>query len=223
MVSRAWHNQAIQRSISVEGVPYTPKQLTQHLWDKSRDVEDGLVWHDEYVDAVGDFAKEDKVFVTEIDLIMGLAGATMARRRAIKEEVKDNPIAQSLYDGKEFLLASEFVKEFNDKSNPMISVALMVKLRAKGWLKVHADLYRESVGGQNGMIYTFQIKGFLARRPSLGEWHVHWESGNKAGSPGWKRGKKAKQPSDKQELDQLRTILGGIWGVVKSSGGGVWV
>jgi len=220
----AWHSRAVQRTVTVNGHVYTPEDLNQHLWDESHKEDAELVWHDEYREAVADFSAADKVFGTEIDLIMGLASASMARRAAIKEEVKDNAIAQALFDGHELTLAREFARDYDNKKNPMIPLSLMVKLRAKGWLKIHADKYRESTGGQNGMIYSFQVTGFERRKPELAEWHVHWESGKKAGSPGWKRGKSgAKVENERQEIDQLRVILGDIWGEVKSSGSGVWV
>jgi hypothetical protein len=92
--AQAWNNRAVQRSVSVGGQAYSPEALNQHLWDESHKQDASLVWHDEYRDAVADFAKESKVFNTEIDLIMGLASASMARRAALRAPLRQEaPVA----------------------------------------------------------------------------------------------------------------------------------
>ena len=95
----------------------------------------------------------------------------------------------------------------------------MLKLRKGNWLGIHAETYRASAGGQNGMKYLFCIRGFTAPTQLMGEWHVHWESGRKAGTPGWKRGKEGVKTDTGNEM---RPLLGDLWGEVKNSGSGNW-
>jgi hypothetical protein len=115
-------------------------------------------------------------------------------------------------------LANEFHAAYKPGANPAIPASLMGDLRAVGGLVLRAEKYRESAGGQNGMIYEFAVPGF--ERVVLGEWHVHWEAKKRAGNPGWKRGKNGVKVSTG---DEMRRVLGDRWGVVKSTGGGNWV
>jgi hypothetical protein len=94
----------------------------------------------------------------------------------------------------------------------------MGDLRNVGCLVLRAALYRESAGGQNGMVYEFAVPGF--ENKLLGEWHVHWESGKKAGNPGWKKGKKGAKVGTG---DEMRRVLGDRWGIAKNTGSGNWV
>jgi hypothetical protein len=76
----AAQNQAIQRHVTVAGVLYQPGVLIRRLWEKSNDPADGLVWHDEYRDAVYALSAQNRAFGNDIDLTMSLAGHSMADR-----------------------------------------------------------------------------------------------------------------------------------------------
>jgi hypothetical protein len=136
----------------------------------------------------------------------------------------DDDVARFLYEnGAGVALAARFVKEFASGQNPAISTGLMLELRKCGLLVIQAVIYRTSAYGANGMKYFFAIRGFTGNawhKRCLGEWHVHWEAKNKAGSPGWKKGKNGdKTPTG----GEMRAILGkDLWGRTKGSGGGNW-
>ena len=100
-------------------------------------------------------------------------------------------------------------------SNPSVPEGLLVRLAEANLLWRDREKYRESAGGQNGMIYKFYLSGNSG--PSVGEWHVHWESRGGAGDPGWKRGRQGeKSGGDKVAL--MKKLLGSDWGEVGGAG-----
>ena len=113
-------------------------------------------------------------------------------------------------------LAEEVRDGFKSGGNPSLSEDLLVRLADAKLLWRDREKYRESVGGQNGMIYNFYLSSVSG--PSVGEWHVHWESGKRAGDPGWKRGKKGVK-SGGDDLGIMRKLLGSDWGEVKGDSG----
>jgi len=201
-----------------------------YLKQAKRDIEeDQMTLKSEY------FLARDEKRDEDLAAIMKMQTSTAVRPEAIMmagplEEVSEedvpkepvpeytHPIATALFlDGKGKDLADRFDKEFVKHNNPAVSAKLMGDLRAAGSLKIHAVVGRASEGGGNAMQYYFRINGFTE---DMGEWHVHWNSGGKAGTPGWKKGKKgAKTPTG----EEMRKILGDLWGVAKNSGSGNWV
>ena len=100
-------------------------------------------------------------------------------------------------------------------SNPSLPEELLVRLAEANLLWRDREKYRESAGGQNGMIYKFYLSSNSG--PSVGEWHVHWESRGGAGDPGWKRGRQGeKSGGDKVAL--MKKLLGRDWGKVGGPG-----
>ena len=209
-----------------EGVSSSPAAVLQGLFlpEAHRDIEeDQMTLKAEWFRARDEKRDQDK------DLIAKKQTETAVRPEAImvvptpeerdavlKEELTGNRLAIGLFvEGAGIELCREVADRMARGANPMLPVPLMTLLRAGGWLLLQAEKYREGPGGQNGMIYTLYLRGSL--HSPIGEWHVHWEAGNRAGSPGWKRGKKGeKTPTG----DEMRAILGDRWGVVKGSGGG---
>ena len=101
-------------------------------------------------------------------------------------------------------------------SNPSLPEELLVRLAEANLLWRDREKYRESAGGQNGMIYKFYLSSNSG--PSVGEWHVHWESRGGAGDPGWKRGRQGeKSGGDKVAL--MKKLLGRDWGKVGGARG----
>lgn len=135
------------------------------------------------------------------------------------ESVKGHPAKAALltlYDANPELAAA--VRDGYDKdSNPRLSEALLTRLASAKLLWINWEKYRESVGGQNGMIYRFWLS--KSGGTAVGEWHVHWESGKKAGSPGWKLGKYGEKLGGDDPTVMKGLIGDSRWGVVKGDAG----
>lgn len=171
------------------------------------------------------FEKDQRNFASEEDLIETLLLETaIASLKDYGRDLDEEAFIKGL-DGKPAKstalkllndhgidVARLFMDNYVHGANPSLPVTVLQQLKEAGALGLQADLYRESTGGNNGMVYYFAVGN-----QSVGEWHVHWESGNKAGTPGWKRGKNG----DKTETQEgMRTLLGSLWGKVKNFGGG---
>lgn len=113
-------------------------------------------------------------------------------------------------------LAEAVRDAYQSSSNPSLPEALLVRLAEANLLWRDRNKYRESTGGQNGMIYKFYVSSNSG--PSVGEWHVHWESRGRAGDPGWKRGKQGEK-SGGDNVAQMKKLLGSDWGEVVGAGG----
>jgi hypothetical protein len=70
----------VQRAIWVGVEEKAPAAWIHDLWLKSQDPEDGLQWHDAYRDAIYTFNAQGRNFSSFNQLIMALAGFTMADR-----------------------------------------------------------------------------------------------------------------------------------------------
>ncbi len=208
-----------------EGIAVSPASVLQGLFlpEAQRDIEeDQMTLKAEWFSARDEQRHRDRELIaakqTETavrpEAIM-VVPTPEEREAVLKEELKDKRPAILLYEeGASIELCREVAENIAPGENPMLPDPLLARLRAGGWLLLKADKYRESAGGQNGMIYTLHLRGSLHQ--VVGEWHVHWEAGKRAGSPGWKRGKKGeKTPTG----DEMRPILGDRWGVVKGTGG----
>lgn len=118
-------------------------------------------------------------------------------------------------------LAEEVRDGYDSTGNPSLAEGLLVRLAEAGLLWRDREMYRggrgsKSAGGQNGMIYYFYVS--RAFGPSVAEWHVHWESGGRAGSPGWKRGAAGRKAGG-DDVTVMKALLGSDWGKVAGSPG----
>jgi hypothetical protein len=135
-----------------------------------------------------------------------------------QDSLKGHPLRTAIlamYQGQPGL-AQEVRDGYNSQNNPSLPEELLVRLVDASLLWQDRDTYRISAGGQNGMVYNFYVHQSFGQ--SVGEWHVHWESGKKAGSPGWKRGKNGQKSGDYNEV-RMRKLLGSWWAVVKGGSG----
>jgi hypothetical protein len=136
---------------------------------------------------------------------------------APSEAIK-NKIAQALNDAGFNELGVAFASQYKHGQNPAISVDLMVSLQEKGFLKIEKSKQTGGkVGCQNSVQYHFLIVigGHPPKAYKVGEWHLHWGSGNSLGSPGWKTGKfGGKTESTDHENMALKKLLGTAWGKV---------
>ncbi|KAA3660642.1 MAG: DUF4157 domain-containing protein [Chloroflexi bacterium] len=68
----------VQRVVTVDNQAFSSGDLIHDLWVKSQLPDASLWWHDEYRDAIFTMSQANRAFDNEIDLIMALAGYTMA-------------------------------------------------------------------------------------------------------------------------------------------------
>ncbi|MEO5901214.1 MAG: DUF4157 domain-containing protein, partial [Ilumatobacteraceae bacterium] len=213
------------------GAGVTPYVQRLSLKQAKRDIaEDQMTLKAEYFSARSEKRDEDLAAIMKLQTSTAVRPEAIMMVGSLQDEVPEaevpaeevpeytQPIATALFlDGKGKAIADRFEAEYVPGGNPAISPALMIDLRALGSLKIHAQVGRASVSGGNSMQYWFRVSGSHA---SMGEWHVHWNARRQAGSPGWKTGRKgAKTDSG----DEMRKVLGDLWGVAKNSGNGNWV
>jgi hypothetical protein len=118
-------------------------------------------------------------------------------------------------------LAEQVRDDYRSGGNPCLSEGLLVRLAEAKLLWRDRNMYRggkrsKSAGGQNGMIYKFYLTSEAG--PSVGEWHVHWESGGRPGSPGWKTSREGEK-SGGDDVSVMKKLLGTDWGKVAGSPG----
>jgi hypothetical protein len=114
-------------------------------------------------------------------------------------------------------LAASVRDQYAVDSNPRLPESLLIQLAQASLLWLNWLKYRESTGGQNGMIYKFWLSP--SGGSPVGEWHVHWQSGKKAGSPGWKIGRQGEK-SGGDNITVMKELIGETrWGVVKGDSG----
>lgn len=150
------------------------------------------------------------------------ASSNQQQKPAKKELTPEEAFAASLKQPAVFLkrplvamfethadLAEEVRDTYNTDNNPVLPEDLLVRLAQAKLLWREHDVYRISVGGQNGVVYKFFLDEQGKQNP-VGEWHVHWGPQNKAETPGWKKGKNGEKADS--NIQNMRTLLGNAWG-----------
>ncbi len=216
----------IQRFMDKEGKEIT-KELVESASIEQLELWEGLDhdWDDEAYELLEDRLKEHKeknVVTTSVttpettpvreeqplptprELFSASLGSNLPKRNLM-----------TIYD-QNAELAVKVRDAYNSEANPCINEDLMLELAQAGLLWKDRFKYRESVGGQNGMIYTFWLS--VSGGEPIGEWHVHWEAKKKAGTPGWKKGRTGVKIGG-DDIVMMKKFLGDWWAIVVNSGG----